>query len=185
MSDKVYLTGYRGTGKSAVGRRLAQCLGGDWIDLDDFIVERAGETIREIFAAGGESAFRDWETRCLELVSKQSQEKKTESSVRATQVISLGGGAILREHNRTLIASSGPCIWLDATAATLAKRIGADAGTAAARPALTDLSPEDEIAELLRVRRPLYQQAADVRIDTEGKTIEQVLQEAVTWLRSR
>ena len=92
-------------------------------------------------------------------------------------VISLGGGAILSEHNRDLIRQSGVCIWLHASAETIAARISKDVNTASSRPALTDKDQLSEIREMLQRRHDAYSDAADFEVDTEGKTIEAVAEE--------
>ena len=169
----IYLTGYRGTGKTSVGKILSESLGHPLVDLDDEVESKAGMTIREIFADGGETAFRDLETTCLETVADQSECRK---------VVSLGGGAILRSENRELIANSGTCIWLSASPETIAERISTDATTGDRRPALTEMGQMDEIRQLLVQREPLYRDAANHRVDTTDKTIEQIADEIVTLL---
>ena len=169
----IYLTGYRGTGKTSVGKILSETLEYPLVDLDDEIESEAGKTIREIFADGGETTFRDLETACLDAVAKHSDCRK---------IVSLGGGAILRPENRALIASSGTCVWLDADAETIAERINADATTGDRRPALTLLGQMDEIRELLQQREPLYREAANHRVDTAGKTIERIASEIAALL---
>ncbi|MDB4676819.1 shikimate kinase [bacterium] len=167
----LYLTGYRGTGKSTIAGRLGQQLQLPWTDLDDLIEANAGKSIREIFSDGGEIAFRDLESIAL---------KEVASGPRS--VIALGGGAILREGNRQEVARSGVCFWLDADAETLLVRLRGDASTAQRRPSLTDLSELDEIRELLEVRRPLYQQASDYRIDVSNLLPQQVVQQVLDQL---
>ena len=163
----VYLSGLRGTGKTSVGKLLAQQWERPFADLDDMIEEAAKMSIREIFEQGGESLFRDWESKCLEAVSQRQQR----------HVISLGGGAILREENRNLINQSGCCIWLTADAETLVGRISRDETTGERRPALTNLDQISEMRQLLTTRTPLYQTAADHEIDTVGKTPESIAEE--------
>ena len=170
-SGLLYLTGYRGTGKTSVGALLADQLELPLIDLDELIERVAGQTIRQIFAAGGEEAFREAESQRL-----------AEVAGGPPAVVALGGGAILRPDNRRCIARSGRCFWLDADAETLAERIAADATTGQRRPALTNLGQREEIERLLAVRQPLYQQVADDRIDTAGKTLEQVAGEILQRL---
>ena len=94
--DHIYLTGFRGTGKTSVGTLLAKTLGRTVIDLDGVVAANAGKSIREIFQQDGESRFRDLETTALESVAQTS-----------SSVISLGGGAILRGINRSIIQSTG------------------------------------------------------------------------------
>ncbi|GAA5504739.1 shikimate kinase [Novipirellula caenicola] len=172
MTTHLYLTGYRGTGKTSVATRLADSLGCAVVDLDVRIQSHAGCSIREIFANGGEQAFRDIESEILDVVATESP-----------SVVALGGGAILRKSNREKIRSSGHCIWLVANAETLAARIAADEGTAANRPALTPLSQLDEIRELLTTRHPFYDEVANAQINTEGKSLEQVSEEAIALCR--
>jgi shikimate kinase len=157
------LTGFRGTGKSAVGLMLGKLLDRPNIDLDQVIEASAGVSIRRIFQQGGESRFRDLESEALDRVIDQDP-----------AVISLGGGAILRESNRRRIKSSGICFWLDADAQTIAGRLLQDPSTAQRRPPLTELSELEEIKQLLEKRYPLYQAAADHRIDTVGREVSEV-----------
>lgn len=168
----VYLTGYRGTGKTSVGAILAHSLGRAVIDLDDQVQLRAGRSIREIFADGGEGSFRDLEAIALREVPDSP-----------LAVVSLGGGAILREENRHWIGQNGVCVWLDAQPETLARRIEADQGSHQQRPALTPLGSLEEIQQVLQVRRPLYQQVSDCAVVTDGKSIEQVAQEVLVKLQ--
>lgn len=171
----LFLTGFRGTGKSTVGSILSHRLGLPAIDLDQVIELRAGKSIREIFSEGGELAFRSLESESLR-----------EAVEREQSVIALGGGAILREGNRDLIRVSGTCFWLDADAETLADRLAGDSSTTERRPALTNLPGIDEIRHLLDSRQPLYRLAADHRVETAGRGAEQVAEEILSlWLGSR
>lgn len=169
LSKHIYLTGYRGTGKTSVGSIVAQTLGWAMIDLDDLVEKNAGRSIREIFAEEGEAVFRELESQALFGLSPP-----------APVVVSLGGGAILREENRSWIRQHGFCVWLDASPETLARRILSDASTEARRPALTNLDGLDEIKTVLERRRPLYEQVSDARIETEGKTIPEVAAEVIS-----
>ena len=171
-SRHLFLTGFRGTGKSTVGVVLAERLGRPLIDLDQLIEERAGLSIREIFQQGGEPLFRDLESASLE-----------EAVAGPASVISLGGGAILRESNRQRLAQSGVCFWLDADPETIFGRLSGDASTAERRPALTNLGELEEIRELLQRRRPLYEAAANYRIETAGKETQEVSEQILAcWL---
>lgn len=171
MSGHLYLTGYRGTGKTSVGSIVAQTIGRVLIDLDRLVEAEAGRSIREIFAAGGERSFRSLERAALVAIADQP-----------AAVISLGGGAILSEPNREWIRSRGFCVWLDAAAGTVAERIAADPTSGSQRPPLTELDLADEVCQVLEQRRPLYRQSSDLRIVTDGKTIEQVAAEVVAGL---
>ncbi|MCA9140561.1 MAG: shikimate kinase [Planctomycetales bacterium] len=172
-TDRIYLTGYRGTGKTTVGRLVAQALSTECVDLDQVIEDAAGKSIRQIFDTGGEHAFRDWKTQCLRQVAGNRS---------GGRVVSLGGGAILRGENRTIIRDSGICVWLTATPEVIAQRITSDQTTGQRRPALTALTPVDEIRELLVRREPLYREMASLILETDQKTPPQLAVELNRWL---
>ena len=101
---------------------------------------------------------------------------------RTEHVLSLGGGAILREENRAEIGRAGTVIWLTASPTTIHQRLEADATTSARRPNLTTQGGLEEIESVLAKRRELYQACADLEIDTEGKTLDEVVQEILPQL---
>ena len=111
----ITLTGFMGSGKTTVGRILADALGCLFLDLDDLIVKKAGKTIPEIFAQDGEPAFRQLEARLL----RQTVEKYAESTV----VLALGGGAVTTPASATLLHEKTVCIYLRATLETLQQRL--------------------------------------------------------------
>jgi shikimate kinase len=158
------LIGYRGTGKSTVGRILAERTGRRFLDADREIEARSGRSIRSIFADSGEPAFRDWEERTVaELIAEAP------GSVLAT-----GGGAVLREANRRRLREFGFVAWLTAEPAELARRLEADPSGLADRPALTPSGTLDEIARMLADRTPLYRGLADEVITTDGRDPQDV-----------
>src|SRR5690606_34528506 len=108
-------------------------------------------------------AFRDLETAVI-----------TDLMQRDEQVIALGGGAILRPENRAVIQANSYTVWLTADVETILARISADAANAAQRPSLTAATPLEEVAQLLQVREPLYRDTADVVVDTQHQTPEEV-----------
>jgi shikimate kinase len=167
----ITLVGYRGTGKSSVARHLADALGLTAVDADALIEQRAGKTIREIFAADGEPAFRAMErTVAAELLRKPGL------------VIASGGGAVLNSDTRDDMRAAGPVVWLRAAPATIAGRIDADPSTRDRRPALTDHDPREEIARLLTIREPLYREVAGILIDTDGKDVAAIVSEILAAL---
>jgi shikimate kinase len=158
----VFLIGYRGTGKSIVGRRVAQALGWRALDMDETIEASQGRTIRQIFEAEGEAAFRRLEAALLREISGGTQ-----------QVIATGGGIVLDVGNRRLLRASGHVVWLTADARCLWQRIQADPGSGQRRPDLS-VGGLAEVEELLRVREPLYRECAACTVATEGRSPEDV-----------
>lgn len=151
----IVLIGYRGSGKSAVGRALAGKLGWPLIDTDALIEQRAGRSIREIFTRDGEPAFRDLEAAVV-----------AEASWRDRHVISAGGGVVLRASNTAALKQHGKLVWLSAPPEVLWARIEADSATSVTRPNLTTAGGLEEVRELLARRLPLYEAAADLRLDS-------------------
>lgn len=168
----IVLIGYRGTGKSTVGKLVAAQLGMPFIDADEELERRAGQSIREIFATAGEPAFRDLEAAVL--ADLMDEDKR---------VVALGGGVVLRPENRALISQAKNCVlWLQADAKTLEKRINTDAATAQRRPNLTANGGRAEIEQLLASREPLYRECAQFAVDTEGQSPEQIAAQVVSLL---
>ena len=159
----ITLTGFMGSGKTTVGKVLADFLGCPFMDLDDLIVKKAGKSIPEIFAQDGEPAFRQLEARLL----RQTVEKYTENPV----VLALGGGAVTAPASASLLREKTVCIYLRATLETLLARLE---GETAGRP-LADAS----LADRLAAREPLYEETAHVIIDTDGLTPEEVADEII------
>ncbi len=168
------LIGYRGTGKSSIGKLVAVKLGMEFVDVDDYIEAQEGKTIKDIFDQGGEELFRNIETRAIKTLCEKDG-----------IVISPGGGAILRDENSSCLKRNGFAILLEATADVIHSRLNQDANRAGQRPNLTDKSPIDEIKSLLAARKPYYTKNADYTIDTSTKTIEQISNEAVEALKDR
>lgn len=146
----IYLVGFMGSGKSTVGRLLAERLGWDFVDLDEQIERLAGCTIATVFEEQGEAAFRDLEHRAL-------RAQTGEVHCGRARVVALGGGAFAFENNRRLIADSGLSVWLDASAEALWERVQ----SATHRPLAQD---QASFTRLLESRREAYGQA-DLTLD--------------------
>ena len=159
----VTLTGFMGSGKTTVGKVLADFLGCPFMDLDELIVKKAGKSIPDIFAQDGEAAFRQLEARIL----RQQVEKYAESTV----VLALGGGAVLAPASAALLHEKTVCIYLRASLDTLLARL---AGETAGRP-LADASLADRLAS----REPIYEETAHVTIDTDGLSPDEVADEII------
>lgn len=185
--DRVVLIGYRGCGKTTVGRRLAERLGALFHDTDEMAERLADRSIAEIFSQLGEPAFRELEALALrEALGALPAEVRT-GGARADLprcVISTGGGIVLRESNRAAIRAAARCVWLRAAPGELHRRVTASAPGATGRPPLTPLAPLEEIERLLRERTPLYADAADHAIDTDGRDESQVVEEILAALRT-
>ncbi len=171
--------GYRGSGKTTVGQLLARALGAQWMDSDVMIVDRAKMSIKEIFDKLGEQAFRDLETQVIEQIASQSSPEGTVS-----QVVSLGGGAILRPENRRLLRASGRCVWLSGSPDSLWRRISSDGASASSRPNLTDHDGYKEVEEVLAVRAPIYQELADFTVNTDNRSPDDIVEEILLWAKS-
>jgi shikimate kinase len=167
----ITLIGYRATGKTTLAKLLAKKLGWQWLDADVEIERRAGKSIARIFAEDGEPAFRDLETQVLVDLCR-----------RDNLVLAAGGGAPLREQNRHTMRQCGKVVWLTAQPDTILQRMAADLTTAQRRPNLTDKTPLDEIVQLLARREPIYRQTADLTIDTENRTPEELAAEILDRL---
>lgn len=164
-ASRVFLIGYRGTGKSTVARLLAERLGWAWSDADALLETRAGLSVRQIFASEGEAGFRERESLLLaELCGMERL------------VIATGGGVILRPANRELIRAGGIAVWLTADPSTLWDRLEGDATTAERRPTLT-VGGRAEVEQLLRDREPHYRACAHFAVDTVGRSPEHVAEE--------
>ncbi len=164
----IVLIGYRGTGKSTVGRLLAARLGQELVSTDAEIIKRAQYSIPEIIAQKGWEHFRDLESDiCREFAGRDQL------------VIDSGGGAILRVQNVEALKKNGTVFWLTASVETIAKRIGSNNQ----RPSLTGTkSFVDEIQDVLRERTPKYQAAADHSIATDNRSVNQLVETILTLL---
>jgi len=168
----IVLIGYRGSGKTTIGRILAQRLGLAFVDSDALIVEGAGMSILEIFEEYGAARFRELEEKMV-AVALGLQDR----------VIALGGGSLEREANRTALAVSGHrVVYLQCEAEELHRRISADPKSAAARPGLTSLDALAEVRHLLTRREPIYRQAMHVPLDVTKLSPDQAAQRIVAWL---
>lgn len=172
--QRLFLIGYRGSGKSTVARLVAERLGWSSIDSDDEVERRVGMTIAAIFATEGEQTFRNHEEKVVASLCTRNR-----------AAIALGGGAVLRDATRRRLKKAGPVVWLTAPASTLAARIAADTATASRRPSLTGVGAAEEVERLLAIREPTYRECATVAIDVDGRTPEAIADEIVAVLNKK
>jgi len=157
------LIGYRGTGKTVMGRRLAERLGMRYVGMDAEIVNRAGKPVPEIVAESGWDHFRDLES-----------EVTRDAAAGDRCVLDTGGGVILRPENVENLRKNGKVFWLQATIADIVSRIGDDDQ----RPSLTGArSFTEEVEEVLTERTPKYAAAADEIVDTSTLSLEQAVEQ--------
>jgi len=158
----IVLIGYRGTGKSTVGKILAERLGRELVSTDAEIIRRARLPVPDIVQRFGWDHFRDLESEvCRDLAGKDGL------------IIDTGGGAILRQQNVDSLKKNGVLIWLTADVRTITERIGGDTQ----RPSLTGAkSFTEEVEEVLRERQPKYKSAANHIIETDGRSVAEVVE---------
>jgi shikimate kinase len=161
VQDNIFLVGPMGSGKSAVGRRLARLLGRDFFDSDEVIEARTGVDIPFIFEKEGEAGFRKREEAVID-----------ELSARSGVVLATGGGAVLAAATRERLATRGRVIYLHTTVGQQLKRTRGNK-----RPLLNQGRREEVLTELLTVREPLYRQLADLVIHTDGRSVAGVAAE--------
>lgn len=171
MPERLLLVGMMGAGKSTVGRLVAQHLGWEFRDVDEEVERSSAASVPEIFAGSGEAAFRELEGRALARCL----------AGRGDAVVAVGGGAVLSEANRARMAAAGTVVWLRARPETLAARIGDGAD----RPLLAG-GPDEaarRVAELTGERAPLYQEVADLVIDVDAGSADEVAARLLRSLR--
>lgn len=174
MSGAVVLVGLSGSGKSTVGRLVAQRLAVPFVDTDDLVATRAGKPVHRIFAEDGEEAFRDLETEVISAVIRPA----------GPCVVATGGGAVLRPANRAALTAGNTVVWLDAPPETLAARLRDHATSPEERPLLRSGDLVARLAEMVAARGPYYSACATLRLDTAGKHPHRIADEIVVAQRT-
>lgn len=171
LACPVFFVGFMGAGKTSTARKLARLVGCAAIDMDTYIERRCGMKVREIFAEVGEGGFRSIETDVLR-----------ELAAGEPQLVSCGGGVVLAPENRLILKESGCVVYLKVTAQEAASRIS----NVASRPLFGDL---ENAQRVLEGRLPLYEEVADVQIETAGRgtgliareVFKRLKEEGIVW----
>lgn len=156
----IFLVGMMGAGKTTIGRGLARSLAREFVDVDQIIEARCGVRIPTIFELEGEAGFRARETLAIDEFSRVSG-----------VVVATGGGAVLAERNRLMLAERGQVLYLRARAEELYQRTRYDRN----RPLLRTADPLARITELLAQREPLYESIADLVVDTGKMSVPRLV----------
>jgi shikimate kinase len=162
----VILIGYRCTGKSTAGKKLAERLARPFFDTDNLIARQSGTTIVEIVKEGGWELFRKKEK---DVIQSLSHEKNA--------VIAAGGGTFDDKENRDMMKKNGLFICLTGDVDTLVKRMSHDKKSPHLRPPLSDDDIYRETTRILNKRTPIYRQIADYTVDTSERTNDEVVDE--------
>lgn len=165
----VVLIGFMGSGKTTVGRELAEKLQFSFIDTDQYIEDQAGMKISDIFERQGEDAFRALENRVLEKIAGMER-----------TVVATGGGLPLREENRVFLRKTGMVIYLKASEQTIWERLAGDH----TRPLLSGENPREKIHVLQTKRAPIYQCAADRVVSVDGRKVGEIAKEIEIIIKS-
>ena len=169
MKTSIALIGFMGTGKTAIGKALAEKLGKEFVELDSLIEQKAGKTIPEIFQEDGEIAFREFEI-----------EVTKEAAGRKNAVIACGGGAVLNKINIDRLRKECIIVYLAASPRVILKRTSGDESE---RPLLKRPNKALHIQELLRFRKPFYERATDIKIDTSKLDIDSITGQIISKLK--
>ena len=169
MKTNVALIGFMGVGKTAVGEALAKKLNRKFVELDLLIERKAGKSIPEIFKQDGEIAFRELEIEVTKQIAKEKY-----------LIIACGGGIVLNKINIDRLRESSSLIYLTASPRAILKRVSSEEGQ---RPLLEVDDPILTIQELLRFRKPFYERAADIKVDTSKLDIDSVVEQIINRLK--
>ena len=170
----LFLIGYRCTGKTTIGKSIADAIDWSFVDADIMLVRECGKHIKDIVDTEGWKAFRRRERSTL----KQICTKKR-------QVVATGGGVVLDADNVEAMQTSGMVIWLGATAESIQKRMFQDKNTGNFRPALTDKGRMEEIEDMLLKRNPYYESASDFSIHTDDVPVDEITEIIIQRIKDK
>lgn len=167
FTHNIFLIGFMGVGKSTVSDYLSKILASPQVEMDQVIVKKEQMSINKIFEEYGEEYFRNCETNLLIELQKRNN-----------QIVSCGGGVAMREINVQEMKKNGRVVLLTASPETILERVK----DSDERPLLRGRKNTEYISELMEIRRPKYRAAADVIVDTDNKSVEEIAEEIVAKL---
>jgi len=167
----VVLIGYRGTGKTSVGKRLAEKLHVSFYDTDEIVETEAGSSIKEMVTEKGWEYFRKRERDAIRTAASQERD-----------VIATGGGAVMDAKNADILKKNGTLIWLFADARTIVGRIENDLRSCTQRPSFSGGDLLQETIHILEEREPVYRRLADFSVDTTARGIDETVDEICRFL---
>ncbi len=162
--ENIFLIGFMGAGKSTIARTLQRKLSMPLVEMDARIVQEQGMSINDIFAEYGETHFRDLESQLILTLGKEGN-----------TIVSCGGGVVVRSQNVEYMRNGGRIVYLKAQPETIYERVKDSTD----RPILNGHMNVPYIAELMEKRRELYENAADIAIQTDGKSREEIAEEII------
>ncbi|WP_156900047.1 shikimate kinase [Alicyclobacillus contaminans] len=171
MRQSIALVGMMGVGKSTVGRAVAVAMQAQYVDLDEWVEAHSGKPIWKLFKDDGEAAFRQWEAKGLRQLTEEASDQR--------YVLSTGGGVVGNPGNRALLQSRWLTVWLDASPATLLRRVQRDGPR---RPLLENADPLGTLTKLGDVRRPWYEACSRLRIVVDDQSIDETAAAVVEWV---
>lgn len=171
MDNNIVLIGFMGCGKTSVGKRLAEKMGFEFLDTDEYIEKKENRKVSDIFAKEGEEYFRNAETNSIKELLHLA--KRT--------IIATGGGMPLREENRGLLKELGLVLYLKANKDITIKRLKSDT----TRPLLAGGDLEEKVDRLLKDRRSIYEATAHHTIITNKKSFEKIIKEILRQYNSK
>lgn len=166
----IFLIGYMGTGKSTVAAFISKEYGFDVMEMDEMLVQKEGMSVSDIFRNHGEEYFREVETNLLKKICMLTN-----------QVVSCGGGVVLRSQNIEEMKKCGTIVLLSARPETILERVKGDSS----RPLLQGNKNLAFITDMLEQRRPKYEGAADIVVQTDGKRVSDICKEIFDKIERR
>lgn len=167
--SKIILIGFMGSGKTTIGNELSEKSKFALVDTDKYIEQQQQTTISEIFASKGEEEFRLMETKALKELLEASED----------MIISTGGGLVIKQENRELLKNAGTTVYLKASADTIYDRVKDDTK----RPLLQCEDPKLKIISLMEQRKDYYTDAANIVVDTDKKSVEEIACEILSKIK--